>query len=329
MIAVTGATGFIGSAIVRHLLEQGEEVRVLARPGADRRNINGLKIEIFEGDLKNPESLFPFVKGCNGLFHVAADYRLWVRNKSELFKVNCDGTKAVILAAAAAGVSRIVYTSSVATLGTINGGVGVEDTLVSYKDMIGAYKQSKYCAEELVRSLVINESIPIVIVNPSTPVGPRDVKPTPTGRMILEAALGKMPAYVDTGLNIVHVDDVAEGHFLAYKRGVIGARYILGGDNLTLYDVLSHIAKITGRRPPRFKIPHNLILPFGYCVEGWARIFRLTDPFITVDGIKMAKKKMFFSSAKAKNELGYCPGSANNALNDAVAWLEETGQLGR
>jgi len=321
MILVTGATGFVGSAVVRLLLDKGEAVRVLARPGSDRRNLAGMEIDIAEGDLLQPETLSAAVRGCDGLYHVAADYRLWTREPAQMLKANVDGTRAILRAAADAGVTRMVYTSSVATLGIVPGGSGDERTPVCLDDMIGIYKRSKFLAEEAVRDLIDRHHLPVVIVNPSTPVGPGDIKPTPTGRMIVEAASGRMPAYVDTGLNIVHVDDVAQGHWLAYQKGVIGDRYILGGENLNLVDILSEIAKLTGHRAPGVKIPHNLLMPFGYMAEAWCRLRGGSDPFVTVDGIRMAKKRMFFSSEKSQRELGYQFRPAVIAIRDSVQWF--------
>lgn len=327
MILVTGATGFVGSAIVRLLLARGEGVRALARPESDRSNLAGLDVETAEGDLLDPASLEQAVKGCAGLYHVAADYRLWTRHPEQMMAANIEGSRVILRAAAASGVRRIVYTSSVATLGIVKGGDGDEDTPVSIDNMIGVYKRSKYWAEEAVRELIVEEGVPAVIVNPSTPIGPRDIKPTPTGRMIVEAASGRMPAFVDTGLNIVHVDDVAAGHLLAYDKGAIGERYVLGGENMELSEILAEIARITNRKAPTLKIPHNLILPLGYIAETWTRLSGGTEPFVTVDGVKMARKKMFFSSAKAKRDLGYTSRPATEALADAVQWFRDSGYL--
>jgi dihydroflavonol-4-reductase len=231
-------------------------------------------------------------------------------------------------AALEAGLRRIVYTSSVATLGLNSDGTPADErTPVTIEHMIGHYKRSKYLAEQEVSRLVAENGLPAVIVNPSTPVGPRDIRPTPTGRMVLDAAAGRMPAFVDTGLNVAHVDDVAEGHLLAFERGETGERYILGGENLSLRDILGHVAEITGGKPPRIRLPHNLVLPFGYVTETWARLFRTGEPRLTVDGVRMAKKWMYFSSHKARVELGYQPRPAREALADAVTWFRDNGYL--
>lgn len=325
---VTGATGFVGSAVVRSLLARGENVRVLTRPTSDRANIKSLAVEVAIGDLCEPDTLVPAVEGCRTLYHVAADYRLWTPQPNLLYQANVDGSQNLIRAAVSAGVERIVYTSSVAVLGrNADGSPADEETPVTLADMIGHYKRSKFLAEEAVRSLITEEGAPVVIVNPSTPIGPRDIKPTPTGRMIVEAAAGRMPAYVDTGLNLVHVDDVAEGHLLAHDRGRIGERYVLGGEDMTLAAILGAIAAIVGRRPPGIKLPHNLIMPIAVVAEGWARLFKTGEPFVTIDGIRMAKKRMFFSSEKAKNDLGYTAGPAEDALRDAIDWFRANGYL--
>jgi len=318
---VTGATGFVGAAVVRHLLAAGDTVRVLVRPSSDRSNINDLAVEIAEGDLTDGASLARALAGCQALFHVAADYRIWVPDPDRIYRVNVEGTRQLMLAALEAGVQRVVYTSSVATLGLNRDGRPADETTpVTLADMVGHYKRSKFLAEAEVRRLVDEQALPAVIVNPSTPVGPRDIKPTPTGRLIADAAAGRMPAYVDTGLNIVHVDDVAAGHLLAFHRGRIGERYILGGDDLTLRDILEIVATLTGRRPPAVRLPHDLILPLACLVEGWTRLTGGKDPQLTVDGARMARKKMFFSSAKAESDLGYHHRPAREALADAVTW---------
>ena len=323
---VTGATGFVGAAIVRALLAAGCAVRVLARPGSDRRNLVGLDIEIAEGSLEDAASLAASVAGCRYLFHAAADYRLWVPDPAAMFHANVDGTRDLMLAALDTGVERIVYTSSVATLGIIKGGSADEATPSGIGDMIGPYKQSKFAAEAAVRELIAERGLPAVNVNPSTPVGPGDIKPTPTGRVILEAAKGKVPAYVDTGLNIVHVDDVAAGELLAAERGTVGERYILGGENLPLADILAEVARVAGRRPPAIKLPYAVVLPIAAGAEMMARLTG-REPFTTLDGVRMSRKKMYFSSAKAMRELGYMPRPATLAIADAVAWFEANGYL--
>jgi dihydroflavonol-4-reductase len=326
---VTGATGFVGAAVARRLRAEGFAVRVLARKASPRANLEGLAVEVAEGDLTDPASLKRAAEGCAVVFHVAADYRLWTRDPTAMFRVNVEGSVALVRAAMAAGTSRIVYTSSVATLGIPGGGKsGDEETPVGFADMIGPYKQSKFKAEEAVRRLIAEEGAPVVIVNPSTPIGPGDIKPTPTGRMIVEAARGRMPAFVDTGLNVVHVDDVAKGHLLALRRGRVGERYVLGGENMALGEILAEIARQCGRRPPTIRIPHGAIYPVAVLAEAWARLIPSAgEPFVTVDGLKMARKKMFFSSAKAARELGYAARPAVQALSDAVAWFRDMGYL--
>ena len=326
---VTGATGFVGSAVVRALLDAGEVPRVLVRAESDRRNLEGLAVDVAEGDLRDPASLARACRGCQALFHVAADYRLWVPRPEEIYAANLDGTRALMAAAGEAGVARIVYTSSVATLGlNRDGSPAGETTPAALADMIGHYKRSKFLAEQAVRDLVRDAGLPAVIVNPSTPVGPRDIKPTPTGRTIVEAARGRIPAFVDTGLNVVHVADVAAGHLLAFERGQIGERYILGGENLALAEILAVVARLCGRPPPRLRLPHGLVLPLAYGAEAWARLTGGREPFVTLDGLRMAKKRMFFTSAKAETALGYRAGPAEAALADAVAWFREAGYLG-
>lgn len=315
---VTGATGFVGAAVARTLLRAGHPVRVLARRGSDRRNLEGLAVEIAEGSLDQPQTLARAVAGCRYLFHVAADYRLWVPDPEPMFRVNVEGTRALMLAAVDAGVERIVYTSSVAVLGIVKGGVADEETPSTADDMIGPYKLSKFQAEIAVRELIEERGLPAVIVNPSTPIGPGDLKPTPTGRVIVEAARGRMPVFVETGLNVAHVDDVALGHLLAAKSGEVGRRYILGGENLALGDILVEIARITGRRPPLIKLPHQAVLPLAAGAEALARLTQ-RPPFATVDAVRMARKKMYFSSARAVTELGYAPRPATQAIADAVA----------
>jgi dihydroflavonol-4-reductase len=326
-ILVTGATGFVGAAVARALVAEGHQVRVLVRPTSDRRNIEGLAVEPVIGSLEDGASLAAALAGMEALFHVAADYRLWVRDAQAMMRANVEGTRAIMEAALAAGLRRIVYTSSVATLGQYGDGRDANETTpVSYAEMVGAYKQSKYRAEGVVRLMVRERGLPAVIVNPSTPVGERDVKPTPTGRIIVEAASGRMPAYIDTGLNLVHVEDVASGHLLAFAKGRIGERYILGGDNMSLAEMLRVIAELTGRKPPTIAVPRLAVWPIALGAEAVA-YFTGREPFATLDGLKMAKKKMYFSSAKAAAELGYRARPARDGLADAIAWFRQAGYL--
>jgi dihydroflavonol-4-reductase len=324
---VTGATGFVGSAVTRVLLGTGQEVRVLARPGSDRRNLADLAVSVAEGSMEDAGSLARAVSGCRYLFHVAADYRLWVPDPAPMFRANVEGTRVLMKAALDAGVERVVYTSSVATLGLVAEGTADEETASSAMDMVGAYKLSKFQAEEVVRDLVARSGLPAIIVNPSTPVGPRDVKPTPTGRVILETARGHMPGFVETGLNIVHVDDVAAGHLMAAEMGSVGERYILGGENMSLAQILAEVAQAAGRRPPWLRVPFTVAYPAAVGAE---LVARLTggEPFITLDGVRMARKKMYFTSAKASRELGYAPRPAGEAIADAVGWFKANGYLG-
>jgi dihydroflavonol-4-reductase len=324
---VTGASGFVGAAVVRALLAEGTAVRVLLRPASDRRNVAGLDVETAEGSLEDAASLARAVEGCAQLFHVAADYRLWVPDPPAMFRANVEGTRRLMEAALAGGIGRIVYTSSVATLGLAADGTPADETTPSgYGDMIGPYKQSKFRAEEEVRRLVADRRLPAVIVNPSTPIGPRDVKPTPTGKIVVDAASGRMPAFVDTGLNVVHVDDVAAGHLLARDRGEVGERYILGGENMSLAAILAEVARLTGRKPPRVRLPIAPLMPLALAAEGVARVTGW-EPFVTRDALRMARKHMFFSSAKAERALGYRARPAREALADAVAWFRAAGYI--
>ena len=325
---LTGATGFIGAAVLRCLVKAGHNVRALVRPNSDRRNLNNLECEIVTGDLLDTASLRRAVRGCDALFHVAADYRLWVPDPKKMHRTNVQGTVDLFRAAVTAGVARIVYTSSVATLRLSNGAVPAdEQSHAVLDDMIGAYKQSKFLAEASVQRLVNDEHVPVIMVKPTAPVGPGDIKPTPTGRMVLEAASGRMPAYVDTGLNIVHVDDVAAGHLMAFHQGRIGESYILGGENRTLRSILETIAKITGRPPPKIRLPHGLVIPIAYLVEGVARIVGGREPMITVDAVRMSRKLMYFSNEKAHRELGYSPRPAVEGLREEIEWFSQNGYL--
>jgi dihydroflavonol-4-reductase len=328
-ILVTGATGFVGSAVARKLLAAGETVRVMARAGSNRRNIEDLDVELCIGDLTQAETLAPAVAGCSAVFHVAADYRLWTRHPEEMMRTNIEGSKALIKAALDADVERIVYTSSVAALGINKNETPADETTPSsLEDMIGVYKRSKYLAEEAVHKLVAEKKAPVIIVNPSAPVGPRDIKPTRTGKLIADAAAGRMPAFVDTGLNVVHVDDVAEGHVLAWQKGKIGERYILGGENLLLASILREISELVGRKPPRISIPHGVVMPIAYIAEALTKLSGGEKPLVAVDEVRMARKKMYFTSAKAQRELGYSPRPVSEAFADAVNWFRENGYLG-
>jgi dihydroflavonol-4-reductase len=325
---VTGASGFVGAAVARALVQEGWQVRTLVRAASTRRNLERLAVDIVVGDLTDSASLDSALSGCDALFHVAADYRLGAFDPRELYKTNVEGTRNILSSCRTAGVKRIVYTSSVATIGIpADGTPGREETPVSLTDMVGHYKRSKYLAEQVVRDAA-QTGAAVVIVNPSTPVGPGDVKPTPTGQLVLDAASGRMPAYVDTGLNIVHVDDVAAGHLLAFHRGRPGERYILGGEDMTLREILIEISRIVGRKPPRVRLPSAAVLPIAYVAEAVARLTGRSTR-ITVEGVRMARKRMFFSSDKAVRELGYRWRPPLQAFEDAVLWLREQGLVSR
>jgi len=324
---ITGATGLVGSAVARKLLAEGFAVRALARPGSPRFHLAGLDLEFVAGDIRDAASVRRAMAGVRYVFHVAADYRLWARDPTEIFAANVEGTRIVMQEAKSAGVERVVYTSSVATLALRDDGSPADESIpLAAEQGIGAYKRSKIAAERLVEAMVASENLPAVIVNPSTPIGPRDVKPTPTGRIIVEAARGRVPGFLDTGLNLVHVDDVAEGHLAALKRGKIGERYILGGQNVLLADMLGEIACMVGRRPPRWRIPRAVVIPVAYAAEATAR-FTGREPFTTRDGIRMAEHHMFFSTAKAERDLGFRPRPYRGALEDAINWFSAAGYL--
>ncbi len=323
---VTGAAGFIGSAVVRKLLAAGFRVRALVRRPTPRTNLDGLDIEIVEGDMLDKDAIVSATSGARYVFHLAADYRLWAPDPEEIMRANLEGTRVVMEAARAVGVERIVYTSSVATLKLRQDGSPADETTpLSENQGIGAYKRSKIAAERLVERMIGN-GLPAIIVNPSTPIGPRDLRPTPTGRMILEAALRRIPAFVDTGLNLVHVDDVAAGHLAALRQGRIGERYILGGENMTLSEILGKIASLMGHRPPRVRLPRALIYPLAFGAEAIAR-FTKREPLVTLDGLRMAKHRMFFTSAKAERELGYVARPAEQGLRDALDWFRQASFL--
>ncbi len=326
-VLVTGATGFVGAAVVRALLAARYPVRAMVRASTGASGLRARGVEVVAGDLGAPETFPAALAGCGALVHVAADYRLFVPDPAPLYRVNVDGTRALMEAALAAGVKRIVYTSSVAALGHRgDGGPADETTPAVLEDMVGHYKRSKFLAEREVLRLVAEAGLPAVIVNPTAPVGPGDVKPTPTGRMVLDAARGRMPAYVDTGLNVVHVDDVGTGHRLALERGRIGERYILGGENLTLREILTMIARLAGRRPPRVRLAPGPLVPLAWLAETWARM-RGTTPFLTRDELAMARRPMYYDSGKAERGLGYRHRPAEAAFRDALAWFASAGGL--
>jgi dihydroflavonol-4-reductase len=326
-VLITGASGFIGSAVAWAAQQRGYQVRVLIRPHSPRRNLTGLDAEIVTGDMRDQDCVSQALDGVRYLFHVAADYRLWARDPGEIERNNLEGTAAVMRAALDRQVERVVYTSSVATLRVDSQTVAAtEQGALAAHEAIGAYKRSKVLAERLVEQMAARDGLPAVIVNPSTPIGMRDIRPTPTGRIIIEAATGKIPAFVDTGLNLVSVEDVARGHLLALERGQIGERYILGGENITLQRLLGEIAALTGRRAPTLKLPRWPLYPLAHVAEALAKMTG-KEPFLTVDGLTMSKNRMFFSSAKAQRELGYRPGPYAPALHAALDWFAREGYL--
>jgi dihydroflavonol-4-reductase len=319
---VTGATGFIGWHVARKLLARGDRVRALVRPSS---KIRELETETVTGDLRDPESLGRAVSGCGLVFHVAADYRLWARDAGELFRSNVDGTSNILKAAQRAGVDRVVYTSTVGCIGIPPGRPGDEVVPVSLNEMTGAYKQSKFRAEQVALEFA-QSGFPVVIVNPTAPVGDHDFKPTPTGKIVLDFLKGALPAFVDTGLNLVDVEDTAEGHLLACDRGKPGERYILGCENLTLEQILGRLAAITGRKAPKWRIPYAVAYTAGLASTGWANLTG-REPRAPLDAVKMARKKMFVSADKAKRELGFEPGPVDAALRRAVDWFQANGYV--
>ena len=322
---VTGGTGFVGAAVVRHLVAARHRVRAIVRPGSDRRLLAGLPVEMVEGDLIDALSLGRALRGCGQLFHVAAFYSLWARDRRLFYDINLEGTHRILRAAADAGVGGVVYTSTVGALGIPPGGqAGTEETRVSLADMAGDYKRSKFLAEEVARGFA-RQGLPIVIVNPSTPVGSGDIKPTPTGQMIVDFLRGRMWAYLETGLNLVDVEDVAAGHLLAAQRGRVGERYILGGRNLTLREIFELLGRITGIRPPRLKVSAGLVLPMARLSEWIADHITGRPPLVPVDAVRMAQKTMFFDCSKAVRELGLPQSPVEEALARAVHWFRENG----
>jgi dihydroflavonol-4-reductase len=326
-VLVTGSSGFVGSAVARLLIAEGASVRLILRPTSSSANITGLDAEIVRGDLRDRAAVQNAMTGISALFHVAADYRMWVPEPEEIIQNNREMTQCVMEAALASGVKRVVYTSSVATLEPFTDGRSSDETRpLTEETAVGAYKRSKVIAERLVEKLIAERGLPAVIVNPSAPIGPRDIRPTPTGRMVLEAASGRIPAYVATGLNLAHVADVAAGHLAAYRKGRVGERYVLGGQNVELKVLLNDIARLVGKAGPRIRLPRRLLFPFAYGGELFAR-WTGREPMATVDGLRMARYYMYFSSAKAERELGYTARPYIDALSDAIAWFRAQGRL--
>ncbi|MCM2356786.1 MAG: NAD-dependent epimerase/dehydratase family protein [Geobacteraceae bacterium] len=325
-VFVTGGTGFIGASLARELLREGYSVRALVRPGSDRRNLAGLDLELWEGDLRDRHSLERGLAGCDTLYHAAADYRLWTRRPAEMYEINVGGTRNILEAALRRGLSRVVYTSSVGTLGNPGNGVpGSEATPVTLADMVGHYKKSKFLAEREAESFLAR-GVPLVIVNPSTPVGELDVKPTPTGRIIVDFLNRRMPAYLDTGLNIIDVGDCARGHLLAAKHGKVGEKYILGNENLTLREIFALLAQITGIPAPRVRLPYTPILMAAYVNEAISRV-TCREPLIPLAGVQMARKFMYFDSTKGTRDLGLSLGPVAEALRKAVEWFRSNGYV--
>lgn len=322
---VTGGTGFVGAAVIRHLVAAGHRVRALARPTSDRRLLADLPVEVVEGDLADARSLDRALRGCGWLFHAAALYSLWARDRRLFYEINVEGTRRVLQAASEAGARRIVYTSTVGALGIPREGTpGTEGTPVSLADMVGDYKRSKFLAEEVARGFA-RQGLAVVIVNPSAPVGPGDIKPTPTGQMIVDFLRGRMWAYLPTGLNLVDVEDVAAGHLLAAERGKVAERYILGNRNLALREIFEMLGRIAGIRPPQLKVSPGLILPLARLSEWIADHLTGRAPAIPVDAVRMAQKTMFFDPGKAIRELGLSQSPVEEALARAVAWFRAKG----
>ena len=326
LILVTGVSGFVGAAVARAFARHGYTVRGMVRTSSATTNLTDFPGEIVTGDIQDIASTAAALDGVKMLAHVAADYRLWAHDPEEIVRNNREGTRNVMNAALQAGVERIVYTSSVATLAPDPAGSADENRPLTEAGAIGAYKRSKVAAERLVEEMIAAQGLPAVIVNPSTPIGPRDVKPTPTGRILVEAATGKIPAFVDTGLNLVHVDDVAEGHVAALERGVVGRRYILGGEDVTLRTMLADIAALTGRKPPKIALPRGPLFPIAWGAE---QVARLTgkEPMLTRDALRMSRYHMYFSSMRAERELGYRHRPYKEAIADALDWFRAEGMI--
>lgn len=325
MTLITGATGFVGAAVVRHLLDAGDRVRALTRKDSDLRNLDGLKLELADGDLRDKDSLRQAMKGCQRLYHIAAYYSLWTPEPRILYECNVDGTQNILETAKDLGLEKIVYTSTVGALAVPKeGGPGNEETPVVFEEITGHYKRSKYLAEQVALRMA-KQGLPIVIVNPSAPIGPRDIKPTPTGKMIVDFLKGLMMAYIDTGMNLVDVDDVAAGHLLAAEKGRVGERYILGHHNMTLKEICDLLSRISGVRAPRVKIPRELVLPLAYVNEWISSYITKKPPLILLDGVKMAKKYMYYDSTKAIKELGLPQTPIEISMEKAIRWFKDHG----
>lgn len=323
---VTGVSGFVGSAVARRLAASGVAVRGLARASSARTNLHDFPGELVEGDARDSAAMARALKGVRHLYHVAADYRIWAPDPEEIVRNNRLSTQTVMEAALSCRVERIVYTSSVATLRPDHGRPADETRPATPEQAVGAYKRSKVVAERLVEQMVLQRGLPAVIVNPSTPIGPRDARPTPTGRIIVEAASGRMPAFVDSGLNLVHVDDVADGHLAAMARGQTGERYVLGGQDVSLREMLAVVAELVGRKPPTIRIPTGPLFPLAWVNEQIARVTG-KEPFLTLDSLRMAAHDMYYSSARAEAELGYRARPYREALADAIAWFRQAGMI--
>jgi len=323
---VTGATGFVGSHVARQLVASGDRVRVLTRRESSTALLDGLEVEFYEGDLRNASTLSSAMEGVRHVFHVAADYRLWARDPREIYDSNVTGTRNLLDAARRGNVERFIYTSTIATIAVPRNGCSPdEDTRSELSEMIGHYKRSKFLAEKEAMEAA-RQGMPVVIVNPTTPVGPGDAKPTPTGRIIVDFLNGRMPAFVDTGLNVAAVEDVAAGHLLAAEKGMVGERYILGGRNMTLKEILASLSNICGRRAPRVRLPHTVALGAAY-VDLWISRALDREPRIPLDGVRMARHAMFVDGSKAERELGYAPGPVDAALERAVRWYQDHGYV--
>ena len=326
-VFITGATGFVGSHVARALAVQGAELRLLVRPTSRTENIADLRAEVAIGDLREPQSLKKAMAGCEFVFHVAADYRLWVRDPEQMYRANVEGTRAIIRAAQECGVQRVIYTSSVATMGfTREGHIAGENSPVSIRDMVGHYKRSKFMAEQIALEAGHNGAN-VVVVNPTTPIGESDIKPTPTGRIVVDFLKRKFPAYVDTGLNLADVKEVARGHLLAMEKAQPGERYILGGENLTLKQILDKLAALTGLPSPKLKVPHAVAMAFAVFDQFFTGMVLSKEPRATIDAVKMGRKKMFASSAKAEHELGYRVLPVEDALRRAIEWFQAHGYV--